>query len=256
VQIASPINGKKEMAKAPWASGPGEILQHGLSLLRKDTDAHRRLAMLSIDNAVELMIKTFLGLPKRVTGLTISRSRYDEFSESFPKLLDALQEFASDRAGGIDLGEIEWYHRLRNQLYHEGNGLTVEREKVRVYAELAKVLFNNLFGHDIDVTEGSDEDLLGPFLRAWAELESALMKAWDRLNLSESERLHLLMTPGQLAERGLLEKAVVKDIGHLRSVRNQWVHGHSDGKWTQKITPDMIDRLKEIVTRIKAIPAN
>ena len=44
---------------APWASGPGEILRHGLHLLRKDNDVNRRLAMISIDNAVELMIKTY-----------------------------------------------------------------------------------------------------------------------------------------------------------------------------------------------------
>jgi len=52
----------------PWTSGAGEILRHGLQLLRKDSDVNRRLAMISIDNAVELMIKTYLGLPKRVTG--------------------------------------------------------------------------------------------------------------------------------------------------------------------------------------------
>jgi hypothetical protein len=52
----------------PWASGPREILQHGINLLQKDTDTNRRLAMLSIDNAVELMVKTYLGLPKRATG--------------------------------------------------------------------------------------------------------------------------------------------------------------------------------------------
>jgi hypothetical protein len=243
------------MAKAPWSSGPGEILQHGLSLLKRDTDVHRRLAMLSIDNAVELMIKTFLGLPKRVTRLAIPRSRYDEFSESFPKLLDALQEFASDRAGGLDLGEIEWYHRLRNQLYHEGNGLTVEREKVRVYSELAKVLFKNLFGYEIEVEVDSKADRLGDFIQAWSELESALMQAWDRQKLSDNERSHLLMTPRQLADRGLLEKSVVKEIEYLRSVRNQRVHAHGGSGGRPKITPDMIERLKAIVTSIKAIPA-
>src|SRR5205085_4131782 len=65
----------------PWASGPGEILQHGVNLLQKDTDTNRRLAMLSIDNAVELMIKTYLGLPKRITGLSLSRKEFDDISK-------------------------------------------------------------------------------------------------------------------------------------------------------------------------------
>jgi hypothetical protein len=113
----------------PWASGPGEILRHGLGLLKRDSDAHRRLAMISVDNAVELMIKTYLGLPKRITGLSISRRDFQEIAESFPALLDALEKHGGDKIVGIGLGEIEWYHRLRNQLYHQGNGLTVERGK-------------------------------------------------------------------------------------------------------------------------------
>jgi hypothetical protein len=47
---------------SPWASGPGEILRHGLDLLKKDTDTNRRLAMISIDNAVELTVKTHFEL--------------------------------------------------------------------------------------------------------------------------------------------------------------------------------------------------
>src|SRR5690242_17794460 len=101
----------------PWASGPAEILQHGINLSQKDTDTNRRLAMLSIDNAVELMIKTYLGLPKRVTGVQISRAEFADINESFPKLLDALENHAGEKLNGIDLGEIDWYHRLRNQLY-------------------------------------------------------------------------------------------------------------------------------------------
>jgi hypothetical protein len=72
----------------PWASGPGEILRHGLELLNKDRDTNRRLAMISIDNAVELMVKTYFGLPKRITGLTITRKELQEIGESFPNLLE------------------------------------------------------------------------------------------------------------------------------------------------------------------------
>lgn len=115
-------------AQPPWASGPGEILKHGLELLKEDSDTNRRLAMISIDNAVELMMKTYLGLPQRVTGLRISRSEYQEFAESFPKLLDALEKYVGDKIDGINLGEIEWYHRICNELYHQSNGLTVERQ--------------------------------------------------------------------------------------------------------------------------------
>lgn len=81
---------------SPWASGPGEILRHGLEFLPKDTDTNRRLAMILIDNAVELMVKTYLGLPKRVSGLSIARNEFSEISESFPALLDAVENYAPE----------------------------------------------------------------------------------------------------------------------------------------------------------------
>jgi hypothetical protein len=126
----------------PWARGPGEILQHGLALLHKGSAVHRRLALICIDNSVELMVKTFLGLPKRITGLDIARN----LRESLPRLLELLAEHAADKLVGVDLGLIEWYHRLRNELYHQGNGLSIERDKVAGYAEQARLLFQNLFG--------------------------------------------------------------------------------------------------------------
>ena len=56
------------MAIPSWATGPAEILRHGVGVLKEETDSNRRLAMISIDNAVGLTIRTYLGLPKRVTG--------------------------------------------------------------------------------------------------------------------------------------------------------------------------------------------
>jgi hypothetical protein len=52
--------------KKPWITGPRELLVHGLQHLDLATDFDSRIAMISIDNSVELMIKTYLGLPKRI----------------------------------------------------------------------------------------------------------------------------------------------------------------------------------------------
>jgi hypothetical protein len=188
----------------PWTSGPEEILQHSLDLLQEDTDKSRRLAMLSIDNAVELIIKTYLGLPKRAYGLQIKRSEYQDFSESFPRLLDALERYAPGHLIiGIDLADIEYYHRLRNQLYHHGNGLTVEREKVQVYGELARILFRALFGYDVSPSARPDRDAAASFLSQWAAIESAVVTLLNRKGLRlklertlESERRHKMVAGG------------------------------------------------------------
>lgn len=216
----------------PWSTGPGEILRHAVDLLRKDSDTNRRLAMISVDNSVELMIKTFLGLPKRVTGLEISRKEYGEFSESFPKLLDALEKYASDRLSGIDLGDIEWYHRLRNQLYHQGNGLTVEREKVEIYAQLANGLFTNLFGVRLLAPAEDRNQLLGRFMDAWVRLEQGLSRL-VRLVSDAAERqvpLSPVQTFNLLSNLGVLSRDERLELDRIRQTRNRILHGQADHK--------------------------
>lgn len=145
------------MPEQPWASGPREILEHALRLLLDDTDSNRRLAMISIDNAVELMLKTYLGLPSRVTGLNLPQREFDEVSQSFPRLLKKVEELSPAKLEGIDLGEIEWFHRKRNALYHNGDGLTIAKSLVEQYASHAKALFQNIFGFPINIIRHSTE---------------------------------------------------------------------------------------------------
>jgi hypothetical protein len=117
-----------------------EILQHGLSLLHEDSDRNRRLALLSIDNAVGLTIKTYLGLPKRVTGIQISRRDFAVWVD-FEKLIASLSEKNIDRMSTLcgrprppmiavrellslngfspqDAEKIEELRKLRNEVVH------------------------------------------------------------------------------------------------------------------------------------------
>ena len=99
-------------------------------MLYEDTDASRRIAMILIDNAVELIMKTYLTLPARVTSIHISRKERDQYCATFPTLLDGIEAVAGDKIIGLELGEFEWFHRLRNELYHQGNGLTAVKRNV------------------------------------------------------------------------------------------------------------------------------
>ncbi|WBM42217.1 hypothetical protein M2J84_00640 [Comamonas aquatica] len=229
---------------SPWASGPKEILRHGLDLLRSDTEIDRRLAMIIIDNAVELTIKTFLGLPKRITNIHVPKAKFQEMSESFPKLLDALEEYASSKLDGIDFGEIEWYHRLRNQLYHQGNGLTVERDKVTVYSELAKLLFFRLFDEKLDLEALPDTKSLGSFLFKWARFEKGL------IHFSEFVADTYGRTPNATAAALILveEEKLGKDnfckFKLVRDARNKLVHGHS--AIGEILTPQVMTSFEEL----------
>lgn len=171
----------------PWSEGPKELLQHAVAHLAHEGDFDRRIAMISIDNAVELMIKTFLGLPRRKSGTKgPSRKQLEEASNSFPSLLDLLEEFAGERLTGVSLDEIEWYHRIRNQLYHSGNGITVEVARVQTYLSLAKTLFQNLFATELSLSaETQIQTKLGAFLGKWGIFEKELVERAKALNLPD-----------------------------------------------------------------------
>ncbi len=233
--------------RRPWTSGPEEILQHGLDLLEQDTDTSRRLAMLNIDNAVEVIGRTYLELPERFTGVQMSLAKYEEVSRSFPKLIDALDQHASDRLVGIALEEIEWFHQKRNQLYHNGNGLTIEREKVQVYAQLARNLFRALFGYEVLPTR-PERDPVASFLSQWAAIESVSATLLNRKGLSVRVGDSYPAVGGgtllrALGAAGLISEEQLRELMELREVRQRLVEFDSEDP--PKIDREMIDRLKK-----------
>ena len=212
------------MVDKPWVSGPAEVLEHGLQHLEADTDLDRRLALIAVDNAVELAIKTYLTLPRRVVGSPgLSRKEQAQLEDGFPTMLDALEQHAGALLVGVPLDEIEFYHRLRNQLYHGGTGLTVEREKVAMYADLARVLFRNLLGYEVD-TPGSAMD----FLIRWGALESILVGRAIVAPNGQGRR----STVGAFLEilSDDVDPDLVQRIDALNAARNEFVHSGTPPK--------------------------
>lgn len=234
------------MYEKPWMSGPRELLVHGLQHLDLDTDFDNRMAMISIDNSIELMIKTHLGLPKRISSIEgLTRRRLQEITTNFPALLDGLEEYCGDKLNGVDLGDIEWFHRIRNQLYHDGNGITVEKEKVEVYAEIAKILFENLFGHQIVQTESESlhHSLTGEFIKLWADLERSDSS-------SEQRHLPVMHRIQQMTNNGELSDKQVEKLKKVRNFRNHLVHGISSP--TESELKDSLSDLKAIHVALNA----
>lgn len=231
---------------APWTDGPRELLQHAVDHLGEGGDFDRRIAMVSADNAVELAVKTYLGLPKRAcVGSRPGRKQLQEASESFPALLDLLEQHASDRLVGVSLDDIEWYHRIRNQLYHSGNGITVERSKVETYLELAISLFESLFDSPPKLSNaGAVRTKTGEFLEAWVNLERQLRS-----------RLPAKQGPAFYRKRDFL-KLLRPEAEALYSAaaqfRNELVHGHREPSVTE--LADNTDQVNSLLTMLEDVP--
>lgn len=228
----------------PWATGPIEILKHAITVLQKDSDSDRRIAMILTDNAVEQTIKTYLSLPKRVTGLSIPRKKREEAFEYFPLLLDMLEEVAAAKLQGVDLGVIEWYHRLRNELYHQGFGLTIEREKVEIYAELAQILIKNLFGEELKLPATSSKaTLLGRFFEEWNRLDRSLAELATSKSLQQRPTT-FFDAALFLHDTGMLEAEEFYEINELRKLRNAIIHNEEDYK--EVLNEKIVNRIKEL----------
>lgn len=231
--------------ETPWVTGPAEILAYAIRLLGEDNDSGRRLAMILADNAVELTIRTFLSLPKRITGVKVARKELQDSAETFPGLLDCVERYAGKQLQGVDLGVIEWHHQLRNQLYHHGNGLTVAADTVQVYVELAKLLFKNLFGSEIVVSGDDASRKLGRFLDLWIRLEQNMDSMASLHTLPAPQRRPVLRSADVL--RDLLSPEERRALNELRTVRNELVHGRLSAQ--DAVTPDRLRLLEELVHR-------
>lgn len=160
-----------------------------------------------------------------------------------------MEEHADQKLTGIDLGQVEWYHRLRNELYHQGNGLTVERVKVDVYAELAKLLFKNLFGTDVVVDEEDQQmEMLGAFMAAWQRVERAT------LALVPVSMEHGMARPVTLGIRSLEEAggppALSTEYEELRRLRAQVAHGEVD---RNLVTRELVTRVERLASAIDSL---
>ena len=206
----------------PWTTGPKELMDHADAHIKNNSAFDHRIAFISIDNAVELMIRTFLSIPKRARGKEGPSRKKIESAVVFSDLIDLLEEYADDLIKGIELADIEWYHRIRNNLYHQGNGITIDKEQLISYREIARILYQNLF--DIKLTS-IPEGPTGIFLENWGELENRLRTAALPYIRKPHHRPseHLVQI---LLENNIVDETFVKNFEYMRKVRNSLAHGY------------------------------
>ena len=210
-----------------------------------------RIAFISIDNAVELIIKTYLALPKRARKTDgPSRKKLQEASGNFPDLLDLLEEYGEDRLEGIDLGDIEWYHRIRNTLYHEGNGVTIDPDKVDNYLQIGKILFHSLFGEELeDEAQFSPKSLTGEIVLRASQIEHNTRVLYEKhFPGDKDERAPFHKAFSRLVEAGVIPTEMVEKMSEISLIRNNVAHGTAkfDSKTLKRVAElalDVVQRL-------------
>ncbi len=219
----------------------------------KKNDMFRQV--LKEDGAEIFQSSVDLILEMRAAGIRIgmaSSSKNATFILESAGLLDLFERFAQQHLDGIELGDIEWYHRIRNQLYHEGNGITVEKQQVDAYYQIVKILIENLYGE-----EGAEEPSreiddsatrLGLFIQKWALLDMKLRsKAKECLPKDKHRTGPLNAIVDALYPKGIDLRSIRKDLTTLSEIRNSIVH---TGTGSEEILEGSIKKTDAILNKL------
>lgn len=244
----------------PWAAGPFELIRHGDGHHKAGSDFDKRMALISYDNAIEVSITTFLQLhPTQRGGKTYERKKTEEWLTSYHKKLEFLEHFAMEGCIPllVSIDEVIYYHGLRNELYHSGNGLVPESRHLDEARAAALFVFSCLFGYDaaslleaerpkVPADAHSALTVKSRFLEAFIELEKTLRFVLNEMGL---------VTTGDGALPFVESWHVFeKNVGNIpinysdyvkrsRSIRNAIVHGQptrADDKDLAELTKSVI----------------
>jgi hypothetical protein len=140
----------KALLERPWLKGSLELLKHAVFHFRQGTPADLRFAMIHTDNAIELAGRLYLKMEVRLQD-TLSPNEVKELDRYFDKLLKHLSsQLAWDN---MTLSKIEYFHEIRNDLYHNGNGISVIPEIVSSYITTASHLLEQMYGINFSQSE-------------------------------------------------------------------------------------------------------
>lgn len=230
-----------------WASGAMELLQHAEEHLQKNSSFDRKMAFISIDNCVELTLKSYLSLPKRFwKEKSPTRSELDNAYNSFPALLDSIEQYAINKVEGVELIDIEHYHRIRNTLYHQGTGLSVNEEYLLMYYSIAKILLKNLFGIEFTNNVVADKSKHSILMLNWSEIESWINDILKQHGIGQTNMSKWSI----LREKNLIPENLFMRINKTRAERNRIAHGHA-----LEISPNdsVIDESSNLIIELKGI---
>lgn len=149
------------MSIKPWVRGPFDLLRHGEEHRLGPRDFDRRMALISFDNAIEMAVVTYLDLnPEQRGGKIFTREEVTRWQQNFHTKLEFIERFAASK--GLPMGaqrdEMIYYHGLRNDLYHGGNGTIPELHAVDAARRAALWVVGLLFDVDAEALLGEGVD--------------------------------------------------------------------------------------------------
>ncbi|MEA9557443.1 hypothetical protein VC273_16480 [Xanthomonas nasturtii] len=150
------------MAIKPWVHGPFDLLRHGEEHRQGSRDFDRRIALISFDNAIEMAVVTYLDLnPAQRGGLSYRQEDVTHWKRNFHTKLEFIERFTNSKGTSmlVQRDEMIYYHGLRNDLYHGGNGTVPALHAIEGARRAALWIVTLLFDVDAGALLSEDVDL-------------------------------------------------------------------------------------------------
>ncbi|MBC8465587.1 hypothetical protein H8D57_01035 [bacterium] len=253
-----------------WARGPYELIEHAEGHFNRKNDTDRRIALVGFDNAIEVAITTYLQLnPKLRSGRAFPRKDVDGWLLNYHTKIAFFEQFVDDQKIPLksSITEIIWFHSLRNELYHSGNGMVPERHCLEGIRLAALEVFKVLYEVDVEpllkdlkgIRPTSEEQNVSTitkrtlFLQSYINLEETLRKRALRLGFKADSRSETFLTLWKMFKSQYEADFTELDqkIQKAQFVRNNLVHGGIvtlDEEEIVKLSQDLDMLSKYIVT--------
>ncbi len=166
------------------------------------------------------------------SNVKVPRAEIEAAGNSFPKLLGLLFVHIPGRLSGLDADDIEHYHRIRNTLYHEGTGLSVDKQYLFVYRSIAEILLQNLFGVNVPKPTAS-QSALDVLVQNWNRIDKLVKQTLEEAGFTSTYKWE------EAFSANLLNAADVVNLTELRMARNPLAHSETIDKdevvyWAKK----------------------
>ncbi len=133
----------------PWALAPFELLEHAEMHLKGNSDFDKRMALVSFDNSIESSISTYLLLnPTQRNGQQFQKTDVEKWLFNYHSKIEFIEHFVLQvlkKQMEVERDDIVFYHGLRNELYHKGNGFVPAEIHVQGIRKAAFWVFSILF---------------------------------------------------------------------------------------------------------------
>lgn len=149
----------------PWQATAKKLINFASKFRNSNDEFERQVGFLLLDVGIETLFRVFitqpgveakLGYTKRdkiakgtvekaaILRDEITLSGFDELA--FHKLVETVNQIAGEKVINNDLKKAEYFHNIRNKIYHLGDGIIPTKQNFDEYLNLAKNLLSRLLG--------------------------------------------------------------------------------------------------------------